>query len=375
MSLREAFTNLVKSPANHSIYHKIPSGQLDGVVLDDPAILPDNVYIRIKLVQMFLGLDRVWTSARAPVVHAFPKFLHHNGYKEVPVVIGPGKLKEALGDQPYQRMVTMNQTVLGPIPYLGGDLDLVLALFAFETKDYADELLDLLDTVSSVVPVTGLSTAITIMRPMEQGLKKMIDAGNLKLQIGVHDTFANPVNPGVLNPLCSQYHCVIARQEEDLDPNRLWLTGRGLRLDEDGKPGNLLKNCDYFVFKIEVLSHRDWREIETLGALWNKVQEVVSTGNRERIKEAFEQFKWSVLGCGDLLRSDRIRTVMDQKSFIESLFEVDKQEMIRAPVTLGGVGPASSPKPSRQDIAAMPPQVSELFHRDMIDASKLELDI
>jgi len=375
MSLREALTNLVKSPASHFIYHKIPSEQLDGVILDDPAVLSDKVYIRIKLVQMFLGQDRVWTSTRAPVVHAFPRFLYHNGYEEVPVIIGPGKLKEALGDQPYQRMVSMNQTVIGPVPYLGGDLDVVIALFAFETKDYADEFLDLLDTISGVVPVTGLSTAITVIRPMEQGLKKMIDVGDLKLQIGVQDTFANPVNSGAQNPLCSQYRCLIARQEEDLDPDRLWLTGSGLRLDRNGKPGELLKNCDYFVFKIEVLSYRDWREIKTLGALWNKVQEVISTGNRERIKEAFEQFKWSVLGCGDLLMSDRIRTVVDQKSLIDSLFEADDRERIRTPTTLGGFRPASSPEPSRQDIAAMPPQVSELFRKEMIDASSLALDI
>jgi hypothetical protein len=105
------------------------------------------------------------------------------------------------------------------------------------------------------------------------------------------------------------------------------------------------------------------------------VQEVISTGNRERIKEAFEQFKWSVLGCGDLLMSDRIRTVVDQKSLIDSLFEADDRERIRTPTTLGGFRPASSPEPSRQDIAAMPPQVSELFRKEMIDASRLELDI
>lgn len=357
MVWRDVLTQMLKKPATHWIYEPIHPNRIK-MKEEETLIEPNKSYVRVKLKQMFLGYQRIWVQNRMPVVHAFPRFLHAQGYLEIPVIIGPNRLKNLEG-QNVQRVVSLNQTVLGPVPYLGGDLELVIALFAAKTQNYADEFFDLLSSLSGILPGAELKTALGFLRPMEKGLENMLNLKDLTLQVGVQDTFSSPSSANVSNPLRSGYRVLIAKEQDDIDPKDLWLTERGLHLGKNGKPGELLTGCDYLVFQIEKLPARDWRELPTLSAAWEKVMDTVkiSDGDEAIIDRAFKMFKWTLLGCGDLLSSQRCEVLNEQTNELRKILES------------GSIGLKS--KGLFAESTEIRAEVAELLQNDIAVASKV----
>jgi hypothetical protein len=358
MSWRDTFSQLIKKQSNHWIYERIPAARTT-TGEEEKLLVPGKSYVRVKLIQMYLGYQRVWVQNRAPVVHSFTKFLSNQGYVEVPIVVGANRLKDDLDGQPLQRVVSLNQTVIGPVPYYGGDFELVIALFAAETKNYAEQFMNLLGSLSSLSVSTELTTALTLLRPIEHGLEQMLGLGDLSLQIGVQDTFSSSSGGNVSNPLRTGYHALIAKEQIDPDARPLWLTERGLCSNDNGKPGELLTGCDYLVFRIEGLTGtkespaRDWRELQSLNLEWKKVEEAIGTGDEGAIDRAFQMFKWTLLGNGDLLMSDRSSILHEQVAQLRSLLEAGK-------VNLKDFLPES---------ANITPRLAELFQNEVIEAA------
>jgi hypothetical protein len=114
MTWRDTLSNLVKKPATHWFYESIPPKNTSMEDVVSP-IEPNKAYVRVKLIQMYLGLRRIWTMNRMPVVHAFPRFLQSQGTVDVPVIIAPNRLKDLDGSH-TERVVSLNQTVFGPVP-------------------------------------------------------------------------------------------------------------------------------------------------------------------------------------------------------------------------------------------------------------------
>ena len=326
LSWRDRLKDLIMRPAIHRFYGEIPP---ENTAMDDKVVRLERgkSYVRVKIIQMFLGYQQIWTSRRMPVVHAFPHFLQSSGEVELPVIIGPNKLKDVDGAH-TDRVISLNQTVFGPVPYLGGSLDLLIALFAAETEDYADQFFALLGSINDVVPRAELSTAIGLLKPVNDGLKSLLDLNKLTIQVGVQDTFSNPDLGDVSNPLCSGYRALIAKDASDIKVKDLWLDKDGLHVMHNGKPGELLSGCDYLVFQIEKLDNRDWLELPSLCTSWKKVEDAVtaSQGKWEIVDQAYSMFKWGLLGCGDLLMQDRIRVLNDQTNQLKTLWEAARQK-------------------------------------------------
>jgi hypothetical protein len=174
----------------------------------------------------------------------------------------------------------------------------------------------------------------------------------------VQDTFSCPV-PGqdLTNPLSSGYRALIAKDEKDFDPKDLWLDERGLHIKANGNPGNLLTGCDYLVFKIEKIPppRDDWRVLQSLNAAWKKVEDTVSSceGDKAAVDRAFNMFKWMVLGCGDLLVSDRKRIVAQQSDALATLWNAGTETHF---------GPLE-----------VAPEIKELYKKDTIDAANIQV--
>jgi len=320
MSWRDKLEALMRKAAVHWVYTHIPHDRTT-ISFEDRPFDPGNSYVRLKLVQMFLGDERVWYQKRAPVVHALLRFLHQEGYYEMPVVLGPTRLED-MQNQQLQRVIALNQTILGPVPYLGGDFEVFLALFAAKTQDYARTFLDLLGSISEVVPVSGLSIARGVLGPLQKGLEGILGLGDIELRLGIRDTFSRPKGGGHIgNPLRCGYWVLIAKEEKDLRPEELWITERGVCRGVGGKPGELLAGCDYLVFLVERLEIRDWRELPFLNISWLRVEKAIETGDEAAIDRAFNLFKWTLLGTGDLIPTDRFKVLKEQIAIVRELVD------------------------------------------------------
>ncbi len=346
MTWSDLLSGILKKPAERWIYETIPKERTPST--EDPVpIMPDRSYLRVKLTHMYLEYERVWTQNRVPVVHAYPRFDSCQGRMDMPVIVGPSKLKAEDG-QHLHRVMTLNQTVLGPIPYIGGDLELILALFAAPTENYADDFFELLGDLSALVPSVGLKGVAAVIHPIENGLEKMAGLGDT-IQLGVQDTFSNPTAGDVVNPLMSGYRVLVGHSEKEIDPHSLWVTHDGIRLDKNGAPGDLLTSCDYLVFRIECIAERDWRELDTLNSNWRRVETAVETcqGKTDGIETAFKMFGYDLIGCGDLQISQRTKVLQAQK--------LAKDEMISALGILSEAKPTKTRGPAKRKTMAAPP--------------------
>lgn len=101
----------------------------------------DNCYIQISMARMQLKFDGFLFKEYYPVLHSFVE-LSRQGEDRVmvPFVAGPAHLAE-LASHAEQLIVNQSVPVLGPTPYLGGDVKLAAGLCAAQSQDYLDGLL------------------------------------------------------------------------------------------------------------------------------------------------------------------------------------------------------------------------------------------
>ncbi|MDD1770313.1 MAG: hypothetical protein LUO79_04425 [Methanomassiliicoccales archaeon] len=392
----------MKKPSGNWTYCQIPKERTP-TKEDSVPIIPLQSYVRVKLTHMFLEFQRYGTEVRMPVVHAYPRFTSCDGQTELPVVLGPGKLKADDGEH-LHRLITLNQTVFGPVPYLGGDLDLPMALFAVPTVNYADEFFDLLGNASALAPTIGIKAAMSLVQPIEKGVEKLLGMGNA-MTIGIQDTFSSPAEGVPVNPLTTGYRVLIGQHDGAIDPDELWVAGDGIHLSKNGSQGDPLKNCDYLVFCIESIAERDWRQLQTLSAKWQKVEEAVSVGGGrpEVVETAWKMFGYDLLSCGDLLMSQRTKVLDIQKGekdkLLAAMAQVEKvsaakrkarkeiEEMARA-VPSAKAKPKAKAEPTiamaeitrgtelKADfgMVELKPGVQELLGKDLKKAMKSYLD-
>jgi hypothetical protein len=81
-------------------------------------------------------------------------------------------------------IVTLNQTLLGPVLYRGGDLKLMLGLYAVPGEDWAQRFIKVAEGVSQLAMNAPLATAVSMAGIIKTSVENSLGSDGLDLAWG-----------------------------------------------------------------------------------------------------------------------------------------------------------------------------------------------
>lgn len=259
----------------------------------------EESYLRLRLARMFLKHRRELFKTKYPVVNALMRFSGLDGKVEVNYVAKP----ELAGDSEESRLddvVSLDQTLLGPVLYRGGDLELLLGLYAAPADDWAQRFISLAEGVSALTLNATLTTAISMASTIKSSIENSMASDGLDLKLGLDKELKENVW------LAPGYLVMISAPDETVDDENLRVDDGELRT----RDGKIYTDHDYIVLAIEVTEQRsDWQSLG-YGRLWQDLLETAAdVDDVERVKEAYTTFTGAIMSSSDLSWKDRSRIV------------------------------------------------------------------
>jgi hypothetical protein len=206
---------------------------------------------------------------------------------------------ELAGDNDTSRLddvVALDQTLLGPVLYRGGDISLVIGLYAAPADDWAQRFITLAGGISQLALSATVTTAVSMAATIKTSVENALSSDGLDLKLGLNMELKEDVSlrPG--------YLVMIAAPEDSIDTSALTIS--------DGEVyttgGKVFADHDYLVLAVEVTNQRsDWQGLG-YGRLWQQLLKTAAEADDiQVVKTAYMTFSGAVMASPDLSWADR----------------------------------------------------------------------
>ena len=255
-------------------------------------IIPQKRYVSIMLRRLRIADARVGFSRFYGAVEFYGSLPHMSGVPaEFASVTSPGKLRDVHRED-LRNFVLANQRLLGPVPYVGGDLEIEIGLFTIKSQDLLMPYLELLNILSSAAGLAFSSVAAPYIYAIKSGVAALIrPEGSSSLEIGASVTF-NPAEEGT--------YFAARLSSDDQDLSKFRLDSSYYLLDQKGCR---LTSVPYLILSVTQSAVRDdWHQIPAISAAYNGlVSSVREQKSYKEIGSYFEHFRRIVLTDPDIL--------------------------------------------------------------------------
>jgi hypothetical protein len=258
-----------------------------------PVIPPKKSYVSVMIRQLHIVNVRVGFSRFYGTVQSYARLPHMSGRPvEFTAVTTPAQLRD-VQKKNLDRFILSGQRLLGPVPFMGGDLELEIGLFSVKSQDMLKPYLDLLDELSKAAGVSVFSVAAPYIAPLKRGVELLTAAeGGATLEIGVSATF---------DTLREGTYFVARLDSARHDMSKFAVDDNYRLLDELGNP---IRDAPYIVFSIDQHHVRgDWFTIPSIANVYAKLSDVIqsSRSNFKLISSHQEHFNRVVRADPDIL--------------------------------------------------------------------------
>jgi hypothetical protein len=314
--IRDFWDTLVHEQRIQKHYSVIPGNHviLKGKEKKEEPKSGAECYFRIRINNLFLKDRRTFWKQTIPMVHSLLTFKYVGESKktEIPLIVGSKEINQ-LGDQ-LNDVIDINKVLIGPVPYSGSEVEILLALFAIESQDYAAKFLNLLGTLSDTAGGgTEIKLALQFINPLKEGIEGLIGIGKLEPKVGLHDTIGFEKG---------SFWGVVVDTAYDLDlVNKLWVQeGRLFYRNSENEELRIYDKNNYFMFSFEWMNGRDdWKTLESIYAAYQEAIDKTGEGTEETV--ANNAFFKTVRRSADLTLPDKVIIIQYLK---------DSQNLLRA---------------------------------------------
>jgi hypothetical protein len=255
-------------------------------------ITPEKRYVSVTLRRIQIVNTRVGFSRFFGLVEFFGRLPHLSGTSaEFASVTSPSKLRD-IRKKDLGNFALGVQRLLGPVPYLGGDLEIEIGLFTVKSQDLLMPYLELLGELSSSAGLAFFSVAAPYVSAIRNGAAALIrPVGSSSLEIGASVTF-NPAREG------TYFAARISSTDHDLSKFSI---DRNDYLSDDR--GDRIADTPYLIFSVSQSAVRDdWYQIPSIAAAYQKLTNVVREQKSHKEVGAYlEYFRRVVLTDPDIL--------------------------------------------------------------------------
>jgi hypothetical protein len=298
---------LKSSPALKKAYFPVPSTNVFDGFQERPFVAGEG-YFRIRLTEMFLKDGREYWRMFLPFVLMVSEFSFDGKKCTVPVFAGKDLLKSIekyIGDEAVDYR---NTTMIGPTPYVDGDLSVFVGLFRNKTEDLADELIGLVNDVGRVFQIGELSQYLKLIAPLGRGVAAVLGIKDLEMRIGVRDEFAE-------KKLKTGYFALINCPERDVRPEQLWVKEGELWFGS-GKPVQRLTSHDHCLLHYDFQPEREFSNL-SFSKYWTDIKKMVWDAQESKAQATFLDLGRELAISPDLTAPHRFNLIRIYKANLE----------------------------------------------------------
>lgn len=304
------WSNLFKKRSEDWFYCHVPPNQTPNDIIIKE-LERDEEYINVFLKKMRIVNVRKGLSKFYGTVHSYCNLYHPSGVNaEFNVVASASKLKE-LDAKNIDNVVTMDQRLVGPTAYKGGDFDMEIGLFSIKSADLAKPYLGLLQEASTMAGVSFIGTALPYAGIIKKGIDLITGSqSDTILEIGVSKTFAT---------IKTGYYVVMR-----VDKNKVDISD--INIDKDSrlvdKNGRAIQDYPYMVIQISGTQEKDdWASIPELQEAYKKLMDDVRKVDFTASETSLTIFKRTVLISDDLNFKDAKRIVKEVSDKVKEILD------------------------------------------------------
>ena len=291
MKLLEQLLKLKSAEAVHYTLQHVPPAQ------GARTLKTNNEYVRVWLRSAYITEVRRWTTKFYAGTHARFELTDWNARKrEVLSVVAPDKTFEEMDPGHLDRFITVNQPLLGPVPFRG-ELSMDIGLFSIPSENLAKPYLNLLADLTKTAGVSFLAQAAAFVEPLRRGAETIFSSSRSELEIGVSRT-DTAVQVG---------HWIVARTPHGTLPPGLTLEpNQFVLVDGAGHP---VKGFPYMVIGVEGVAARDdYHSIPEIGAGWESVRAAAADNqSSDEVLSRFGQLRRAIGLSPELISEDKKR--------------------------------------------------------------------
>lgn len=193
----------------------------------------------------------------------------------------------------YSNLIALNQLLIGPVPYRGGEISIDAGLYSVEAESLLEPYLHLVESLSRAASGMFSGPAALLAEPLRQGfLGLMGDKGDM-LEVGLVDSWPAP------------YQCRILvmppSQNGDAGPYTVTEDGHVHTADN-----RVVLDRSYLVLDITATDHHgSWSSVPGLSPAYVRVAEIFRReGHSPDFEDELQRFRVTVETCDDLTAND-----------------------------------------------------------------------
>jgi hypothetical protein len=210
------------------------------------AIVPQKHYFGIIIDELYLSDARQWYREYDPLVLAITEFKRDGKTITLPFVVGPELLTKVAAKAP-QEMLYRETRVAGVHPFRGGIVTSTICLCQVRRKDYARQLLKIVESVSGVVSfASDLGTYTKIATSLLVGIDTLFDVGETTPLVGIRQEFDYDLG----NPIKPSYFVLIDGPEREFPSEKLWVRDGSLLYGTQEENLEPFREASYVLFSI-----------------------------------------------------------------------------------------------------------------------------
>ncbi|WP_299217433.1 hypothetical protein [uncultured Aquimarina sp.] len=304
------WNNLFKKRAEDWFYCHVPPDQTPNDITIKE-LQPDVDYLNVFLKKMRVVSVRKGLSKFYGAVHSYCNLYHPSGVNaEFNVVTTASKLME-LDAKNIDRVVSMDQRMVGPTAYKGGDFDMEIGLFSIKSADLAKPYLGLLQEASTMAGVSFIGTALPYAGIIKKGVDLITGSqADTILEIGLSKTFAT---------IKTGYYVVMRIDKDKVNQKDIFIDKDSRLVDRNGKA---IKDYPYIVIQISGTNEKDdWARIPELQEAYKKLMDDVRKLDFTSSEDSLTVFRRTVLTSNDLNFNDAKRIVKQVQDKVKEILD------------------------------------------------------
>jgi hypothetical protein len=285
---------------------------------------PEECYFQIRLSEMFLKNQRHYWQGFIPITIASVDFLHDGGVRCVPVYIGNIQLKAIQAPVQNEYVEYTNTNILGPYPYIGGEIGFFIGLFRTRVIDLSRQLFDFIEKIIKVFDVTQLSSYLKIADAIGSGLSELLEMKeHVQLQMGRRHVFTDRHgDPSRLRP---GYLIYVNCPETELNPRHLWVKNGLLYFGEDPARLRPFQSHDFCLIEMIRRERRNDYTAMPFHRTYKCAQKEIFKGNTIEADRLFLSLIQQIASSPDLTRHHRFYLIQAYSGNFEKQVELYRQ--------------------------------------------------
>ncbi len=267
------------------------------------SLSPGEGYFQLRLSEMFLRDRRVYWNGYIPMLIALSEFSYAGKNISVPIYIGNNLLESIGNDLNQEEVEYYNTNILGPTPYLGGDLAFFLGLFQVQVSDLSLGLFSFVENLIGTFSIGQLGSYLKIAKSIKTGLSGLIGFKEVQMKIGNRTVFTAIENDP--NQLREGYLLYINCPWDRVEPNQFQIKKDRLYGGNSEEKLEPYDAHDYCLVKVLCLSKRSDYSVLGFSDIYDQAITQIYKNHKKKADQIFQSLIQKISISPDLTQADR----------------------------------------------------------------------